>query len=58
MAALTNAEGMAELCFTGLGPKIELSYKSLYHVAPTFTTQRLMPVALASASPSPGLGQT
>ncbi len=25
VAALTNAEGMAELCFTGLGPKIELT---------------------------------
>ena len=34
VAALTNAEGMAELCFTGLGPKIELSYKSLYHLLP------------------------
>jgi branched-chain amino acid transport system substrate-binding protein len=34
VAALTNAEGIAELCFTGLGPKIELSYKSLYHLLP------------------------
>lgn len=34
VAALTNAEGMAELCFTGLGPKIELTYKSLYHLLP------------------------
>jgi branched-chain amino acid transport system substrate-binding protein len=34
VSAITNAEGMAELAFTGLGPKIELSYKSLYHVLP------------------------
>jgi branched-chain amino acid transport system substrate-binding protein len=34
VAALTNAEGMAELCFTGLGPPIELTYKSLYHLLP------------------------
>src|ERR1700710_15988 len=34
VAALTNGEGMDELCFTGLGPKIELSYKSLYHLLP------------------------
>jgi len=34
VAALTNAEGVAELCFTGLGPKIELTYKSLYHLLP------------------------
>lgn len=34
VAAITNAEGMAQLTFTGLGPKIELTYKSLYHVLP------------------------
>lgn len=34
IAAITNAEGMAQLTFTGLGPKIELSYKSLFHVLP------------------------
>lgn len=34
IAAITNAEGMAQLAFTGLGPKIELSYKSLYHLLP------------------------
>jgi branched-chain amino acid transport system substrate-binding protein len=34
VAAITNAEGMAELTFTGLGPKIELTYKSLFHVLP------------------------
>lgn len=35
MAAITNAEGMAQLCFTGLGPPIELTYKSLYHILPS-----------------------
>ncbi len=34
IAAITNAEGMAQLAFTGLGPKIELTYKSLYHLLP------------------------
>jgi len=34
VSAMTNSEGMAELAFTGLGPKIELSYKSLYHLLP------------------------
>jgi branched-chain amino acid transport system substrate-binding protein len=34
VSAITNAEGMAELALTGLGPKIELSYKSLYHLLP------------------------
>ncbi len=34
IGAITNAEGMAQLSFTGLGPKIELTYKSLYHVLP------------------------
>ena len=35
MAAITNAEGMAQLCFTGLGPPIELTYKSLFHILPS-----------------------
>jgi len=34
VAAITNAENMAQLTFTGLGPKIELSYKSLFHMLP------------------------
>jgi branched-chain amino acid transport system substrate-binding protein len=34
VSAITHAEGMAELALTGLGPKIELSYKSLYHLLP------------------------
>ena len=34
VSAMTNAEGMAELALTGLGPKIELSYKWLYHLLP------------------------
>jgi branched-chain amino acid transport system substrate-binding protein len=34
VAALTNAEGMPELCFTGLGPRTELNYKSLFHLLP------------------------
>lgn len=34
IAAITNAEKMAQVTFTGLGPQIELSYKSLYHVLP------------------------
>jgi branched-chain amino acid transport system substrate-binding protein len=34
VSAVTNSEGMAELAFTGLGPKIELSYNSLYHLLP------------------------
>lgn len=34
IAAITNAEKMAQVTFTGLGPKIELTYKSLYHVLP------------------------
>lgn len=34
VAAITNAEGMAQITFTGLGPKIEFSYKSLFHVLP------------------------
>lgn len=34
VAAITNTEGVAQLTFTGLGPKIELSYKSLFHLLP------------------------
>ena len=34
VSAITNAEGMAELACTGLGPKIELTYKTLYHLLP------------------------
>ncbi len=34
ISAITNAEGMAELTFTGLGPKIESTYKSLFHLLP------------------------
>jgi branched-chain amino acid transport system substrate-binding protein len=34
ISAITNAEGMAELACTGLGPKIELTYKTLYHLLP------------------------
>ena len=34
VSAITNAEGMAELAYTGLGPKIELTYKTLYHLLP------------------------
>ncbi len=32
IAAITNAEKMAQLTFTGLGPAIEMSYKSLFHL--------------------------
>jgi branched-chain amino acid transport system substrate-binding protein len=34
IGAITNSEQMTHVAFTGLGPKIELSYKSLYHVLP------------------------
>lgn len=34
VAAITNAEKMAQVTFTGLGPAIETSYKSLYHMLP------------------------
>ncbi|CEJ13497.1 Leucine-, isoleucine-, valine-, threonine-, and alanine-binding protein precursor [bacterium YEK0313] len=34
MAALTDGEKMAQVALTGLGPAIELNYKSLYHVLP------------------------
>lgn len=33
-AALTNAEGVAQVALTGLGPQVELTYKSLFHVLP------------------------
>lgn len=34
VAAITNAEKMAQITFTGLGPPIETTYKTLYHVLP------------------------
>lgn len=34
IAAITNAEKIAQVTFTGLGPAIEQSYKMLYHVLP------------------------
>lgn len=34
VGAITNAEKMAQITFTGLGPKIELTYTSLFHVLP------------------------
>jgi branched-chain amino acid transport system substrate-binding protein len=34
VSAVTNAQAMAEVAFTGLGPKIETTYKTLYHVLP------------------------
>lgn len=34
IASITNAEKMAQVTFTGLGPVIEQSYKMLYHVLP------------------------
>ena len=34
VATVTNAIQMPQLCMTGLGPKIELSYKSLFHMLP------------------------
>jgi branched-chain amino acid transport system substrate-binding protein len=34
VSAVTNAQAMAEVTFTGLGPKIETTYKTLYHVLP------------------------
>ena len=34
IAAITNAERMGQVTFTGLGPPIEKSYKMLYHVLP------------------------
>ena len=37
VAAITNAQQMPQLAMTGLGPQIELSYKSLYHMLPPQT---------------------
>jgi branched-chain amino acid transport system substrate-binding protein len=34
IGSISNSEGMAEVAFTGLGPPIELTYKSLYHALP------------------------
>ena len=34
VASVTNRIGMPQLCMTGLGPEIELSYKSLFHILP------------------------
>lgn len=34
VASVTNRIGMPQLCMTGLGPEIELSYKSLFHMLP------------------------
>jgi branched-chain amino acid transport system substrate-binding protein len=34
IAALTNSEKMTQLALTGLGPAIELTYKSLFHLLP------------------------
>jgi branched-chain amino acid transport system substrate-binding protein len=37
VAAVTNAEGMAQMALTGLGPPIELTYKSVFHLLPPQT---------------------
>src|SRR6185503_10046024 len=37
VAAVTNAQQIPQLCITGLGPQIELTYKSLYHMMPPQT---------------------
>jgi len=34
VAAITNAEHLGQIAMTGLGPPIELTYKSLYHMLP------------------------
>jgi branched-chain amino acid transport system substrate-binding protein len=34
IAALTNSEKITQIALTGLGPAIELTYKSLFHVLP------------------------
>lgn len=34
IAALTHAEGVPQIALTGLGPQVELTYKSVYHVLP------------------------
>jgi branched-chain amino acid transport system substrate-binding protein len=37
VAGLTNGQQMAQLAITGLGPQIELTYKSLFHLMPPQT---------------------
>ncbi len=37
VSAVTNARGLPQIAMTGLGPQIELSYKSLFHVLPPQT---------------------
>jgi branched-chain amino acid transport system substrate-binding protein len=37
VAAITNAQKLAQIAITGLGPSIELRYKSLYHAMPPQT---------------------
>jgi branched-chain amino acid transport system substrate-binding protein len=37
VAAITHAQGLPQLCITGLGPQIELTYKELYHLMPPQT---------------------
>jgi branched-chain amino acid transport system substrate-binding protein len=37
VAAITNAQSIPQLAITGLGPPIELTYKSLYHLMPPQT---------------------
>ncbi len=37
IAAITNAQQLPQLCITGLGPPIEQTYKSLYHLMPPQT---------------------
>lgn len=51
IAAITNAEKMAQVTFTGLGPPIERSYKNLFHVLPTqaLNAQAMLEYATKSA---------
>jgi branched-chain amino acid transport system substrate-binding protein len=37
VAAITNAQQLPQFCITGLGPPIELTYKSLFHMMPPQT---------------------
>ncbi len=37
IAGITHAQGIPQLALTGLGPQIELSYKSLFHLLPPQT---------------------
>ena len=37
VAAITNAQQMPQLAITGLGPAVELTYKSLFHLMPPQT---------------------